>query len=290
MVERAASDRPVKMLWAAMAMAGCLGIAAVAWPGIEGLDQPLRIAAYIIALIYWLKISGDHPKGSTMRTAWLLLAWSSGVSIVRHAFAWANYFAKWPVSIRSFGQFPTMIALALLIVGLFAIWFGFAAIGLGVRFRRSDPIWIAVIGILAFVPYLFSWRAVSGYAIIYPLVSLSPLLLAVPLLIALLLHRIEQEMGGGQLATSLRLIVAFLLMRLVALTMNSPALASFTVSKILVGVSGWTSIWFFALAAAYRWRLTLSVRELTYRYQTDPEAELAGLVLLAKNQQDVARK
>jgi hypothetical protein len=290
MIERQPSDRLMKALWAATALAGCLGIASVAWHGVNVLDQLLKVVAYAIALVYWLKISGDHPKGSTMRTAWLLLAWSSGISIVRHAFEWAVYFTNWPLSIRSFVQFPTMIALALLIGGLFAIWFGFAAIGLGVRFRRSDPIWIAVMAILAFVPYLFSWRAVPGYSVIHPLVSLSPLLLAVPVLIALLLHRIEQEMGGGQLATSLRLIVASLLMRLVALTMNSPALASFKVSQVIVGVSAWTSIWFFTLAAAYRWRLTLSIRELTSRYQTDPETELAGLVLLAENQQDAARR
>jgi hypothetical protein len=290
MSELEASDRLVKLLWAATAVAGCLGIADVAWAGIEVLNRPLKVVAYTIALVYWLKISGDHPKGSAMRTAWLLLAWSSGISILRHAFEWAGYFANWPLSIRSFTHFPTMLALALLIGGLFEIWFGFAAIGLSVRFRRSDPIWIAVMTILAFVPYLFSWHRGLGYSVIRPLVSLSPPLLAVPILIALLLHRIEQEMGGGQLAISLRLFVASLLMRLVALTMNSPALASFKVSQVIVGVSAWTSIWFFTLAAAYRWRLTLSIRELTRRYKTDPETELAGLVLLAENQQDAGRK
>lgn len=283
-------NRQLKILWTATAAAGALGVASVAWPAVEVLDQPLKVLAYAIALGYWVKIAGDHPKGSTMRTAWLLLAWSSGVSIVRHAFYSIIYFTHWPLSVTSFGQIPIVVALILLIGGLLAIWFGFAAIGLGMRFKSSDVVWIAVMAVLAFVPYLFSWRAETSYAVIRPIISLSPLLLAVPALLGLLLHRIEQEMAGGQLATSLRLIVSFLMLRLIALTVNSPALASFTISQVIVALSGWTSIWFFTLAAAYRWSLTISIRELSSRYQANPENELAGLVLLAETQRQSSLK
>ena len=283
-------NRQLKILWMATAAAGALGIASVAWPGLSVFDQPLKVLAYAIALVYWLKISADHPPGSIMRTAWLLLAWSSAVSIVRHGFQSIVYFTHWPLTITSFSGIPIVLALFLLIGGLLAIWFGFAAIGLGVRFKFSDLIWIAAMAAFAFVPYLFSWRAHSSYALIRPIISLSPLLLAVPALLGLLLHRIEQDMAGGQLATSLRLIVAFLVLRLIALTVNAPALAPFTTSQLTVAASSWTSIWFFTLAAAYRWRLTLSIRELSSRYQADPESELAGLVLLAENQQQGAAK
>ena len=278
------------MLWFATAASTVLGIAAVAWPRIGVLDQPLKIVAYAVALVYWLKISGDHPKGSTMRTAWLLLAWSSAISIVRHSFESADYFTNSRFTFSNFVQIPIVLALILLTAALLAIWFGFAAIGLGSRFKFSDLVWIGILAILAFVPYLFSWRAQSSDALILPIMSLSPLLLTIPALLALLLHRIEQEMGGGQLATSLRLIVTFLLSRLIALAVNSPALSSFVTSQVIVNATAWASIWFFTLAAAYRWRLTLSIRELTSRYQTDPEAELAGLVLLAEIQQQNARK
>jgi hypothetical protein len=280
MLESNALKKPVTVLWEAAALAGCLGAAAEVWPRLQVLNHPLKLVAYAVALVYWMKISSDHPKGSTMRAAWLLLGWSSFISIVRHAFEWMIYFANWPLSISSFRQIPTVLALVLLTAGLFAIWFGFAAIGLGIRFRISDLIWIAAI--LAFVPYLFSWRenmvdARSSYAFIRDLQSLSPMLLAAPALIALLLHRIEQEMAGGQLATSLRLVVAFLVLRLVAmLIMISPAL-NLTTPRIIGGAAGWSSIWLFTLAAAYRWRLTLSVRELTRRYQANPETARAGL-------------
>jgi hypothetical protein len=274
-------NQPVTFLWTTAALAGCLGAAAIVWPDLQVLNHPLKLIAYTIGLIYWLKISSDHPKGSTMRAAWLLLAWSSAISIIRHAFEWMIYFANWPLTISSFRQIPTVLALVFLTAGLFAIWFGFAAIGLGIRFRISDLIWIAAI--LAFVPYLFSWRenmvdAHSSYAFIRDLQSLSPVLLAAPALIALLLHRIEQEMAGGQLATSLRLVVAFLVLRLVAmLIMISPGLANSATLQMIGGAAGWIAIWLFTLAAAYRWRLTLSVRELTRRYQANPETELAGL-------------
>lgn len=276
-------NRPITTLWIATALAGCGGIAAVAWPRVEALDQPLKVVAYAIALVYWLKISGDHPKGSTMRTAWLLLAWSSALSIVRHGFESARYLTD-SLATSSFVDVPIVLALVLLIGGLFAIWVGFAGIGLGVHFRASDLVWITVMCVLAFVPYFLSWHS-RAYALVRPVLSLSPVLLAVPALVALLLHRIEQEMAGGQLATSLRLIVAFLVMRLIALTANAPALASFTTPAVITGVAGWTSIWFFTLAAAYRWRLTLAVRDLTSRYRADPDTELAGLMLLAESRQ-----
>ena len=274
-------NKPVTFLWIAAALAGCLGAAAVVWSPLGGLNHPLKLIAYTVGLIYWLKISSDHPKGSTMRAAWLLLAWSSAISIVRHAFEGMIYYSNWPLTISSFRQIPTVLALVLLTAGLFAIWFGFAAIGLGIRFRVSDLVWIAAI--LAFVPYLFSWRenmvdARSSYAFIRDLQSLSPVLLAAPALIALLLHRIEQEMAGGQLATSLRLVVAFLVLRLVAMLINiSPSLAKLPALQMIGGAAGWIAIWLFTLAAAYRWRLTLSARELSRRYQANPRTELAGL-------------
>ena len=97
-------------------------------------------------------------------------------------------------------------------------------------------------------------------------------------------------MAGGQLATSLRLIVVFLVIRLIALAANSPDIASPVASQVIVRASGWSSIWFFALAAAYRWRVTLAIRELTSRYEADPQTELAGLRQLAEAQQQNVRK
>jgi hypothetical protein len=270
-------SRQIKLLWAATALAGFVGSGAFFWPKLEVLDQPFKLAAYAVALIYWLKIAADHPKGSTMRTAWLLLAWSSAISIVRHAYEWVIYFTNMPLNIGSLKQIPTVVALVLLTAGLFAIWFGFAAIGLGIRFRTSDLVWVAATAVLAYLPYLFSWGADSSYALIRPLQSLSPMLLAVPALIALLLHRIEQEMAGGQLAAFLRLTVAFLVLRLIRLILISPSMAQRPTAMLIGTATGWFSIWLFTLAAAYRWRFTLSVRELTRRYQADPQAELAGL-------------
>ena len=288
-------NRPINRLWLAAGLVGFLGAAVLFSPRLEALDHVLKLIAYSVALVYWVKISGDHPKGSTMRVAWLLLAWSSAISIVRHAFEWMIYFADWPLSISSFRQIPTVLALVMLTAGLFAIWFGFAAIGLGSRFRTSDLIWIAAI--VAFVPYLYSLRenmadARSPYALIRYLQSLSPVLLAAPALIALLLHRIEQDMRGGQLANSLRLVVAFLVLRLIALLiMLSPGLANLPIQFMIAKAAGWGAIWLFTLAAAYRWRMTLSARELTQRYLADPKTEIAGLSqMLAEIPEETALK
>jgi hypothetical protein len=289
MHEHTAVNRHLKALWVATAASGLLGIAAAAWPGLELLNQPLKILAYAVALYYWIKIAGDHPRGSMMRAAWLLLAASSAVSILRHTLEAVDHVRKNNLVQSNYVQIPILLALILLIGGLFAIWFSFSSIGLGSRFRWSDLAWVAAAAILAAIPYLFSWQTHAS-GLIRPIVSLSPPLLAAPALLTLLLHRIEQEMGGGQLATSLRLIVTFLILRLLALTGNSPAIAEFTASQVVVGAAGWTSIWFFTLAAAYRWRLTVSIRELTFRYQADPRAELEGLLQLAETNQQIIRK
>jgi FtsH-binding integral membrane protein len=130
----------------------------------------------------------------------------------------------------SLRQIPIAVSLILLTAALVAMWSSFTSIGLGLRFRRSDALLLIVI--LALVPSIFSLRenmndARSVYPLIRHLQSSSPLLLAAPALVALVLHRISQEMGSGQLAISLRFLVASLVLRLLALMVAvSPALAS----------------------------------------------------------------
>ena len=184
------------------------------------------------------------------------------MSIVRHGFESARVLYELAPQHQQLRANSDVLALVLLIGGLFAIWFGFAAIGLGIRFRTSDLIWIAVMAILAFVPYLLSWRAVDAYALIRQLLSLSPVLLAVPALIALLLHRIEQEMARRPACDFAPAGCGFSGDAIDRADRQFAGVAH--PSQISAGHrrgAGWTSIWFFTLAAAYRWRLTLSVRE-----------------------------
>jgi len=253
---------------------------------LQNLNQPLFIVCYAFALYYWLKIAADHPRGSTMRIAWLLLAWSSAISIVRHTFEWTGYLSGFNrtmlTTLASLRQIPTVLALVFLTAGLIAMWSSFSAIGLGVRFRRTDLLWVAVI--VAFVPLTLSVRenladARSAYPLIRHLQSASPILLAAPALVGIVLHRIRQEMGGGQLATSLRFMLAFLVVRLAVLLVgNLPIRDEFPSLLIATQAASWAAPWLFPIAAVKRWNLTVSADALAERYENNPEREIAVLL------------
>jgi hypothetical protein len=249
------------------------------------MDQVLYVAAYSFALYFWLKILADHAPDSTMRLAWIMMSWSSAFSILRHGFEFTAYVAGWtrmrPNTLVGLRQIPMVLSLLLLTAGLIAMWSSFAAIGIGLRFRQTDLLWVA--GIIAVVPVILSSRenmqdARSTYALIRRLQSVDPILLAVPALLSVALHRIRQEMGGGQLATSLRLLVAFLVLRLVAMLAGTSRLyGDFPVLSVIALTLGWAAPWLFPLSALQRWNLTVSAREMEQRYESNPSQEVASL-------------
>jgi hypothetical protein len=97
------------------------------------------------------------------------------------------------------------------------------------------------------------------------------------------LYRICQEMGGGQLAIALRLMVAFLVVRLfVLLLLHVPAIENIPTILALVQAAGWSAPWLFPLAAVKRWNLTISVDALIERYETNQDEEIAGLIRSTK--------
>jgi hypothetical protein len=77
-------------------------------------------------------------------------------------------------------------------------------------------------------------------------------LLAVPVIVALGLHRISRSMAGGRWAVALRWMVAFLLVRLVNLYLGTAlAITSEWIQWSNVGAP-----WLFTMAAMERWSVT----------------------------------
>lgn len=282
----------MKRLWSALILAAIAGTAygyvLTTTPGgalARGLQMSLHLItaiAYAGATVYCAKIAGDYRERSTMKLAWGLIATSAGAAVIRHSFEWLIVAAGWmdnrATTLVSLRQIPIVISLLLLTVGLVAIWSSFTSIGMGLRFRAADLLVLGVI--FAVVPSILSLRgemldAQSAYPVIRYLQSASPLLLAAPAVASLALHRISQEIGGGQLALSLRCMVAFLLVRMLSLLVGLfPAVAAMTV---LSRTLWWSAAWLFCLAIYYRWQLTLCASEAASRYESDPEAELAGV-------------
>lgn len=115
----------------------------------------------------------------------------------------------------------------------------------------------------------------SVFPLVRQLQSFSPLLLAGPALISVVLHRISQELGGGQFAVSLRCLVVFLLMRLVSLFLGLyGGVPGFTVAA---RIAWWSAASMFLLAVLYRWRVTVSAGQLAQRYELNAQAELADV-------------
>ncbi len=258
------------------------------WPpghSILALDQLLYTAAYGFALWLCIRVLSDHAIGSTMRLAWMMMAWSSVFSMVRHTFEFTARTVGWELTrlhtVVSLRQIPIVLALVCLTAGLIAMWASFAALGMGVRFKWMDFLWAALI--LTFVPFIINSHenmldAHSAWALIRHLQSASPVLLAVPALLAVVLHRIRQEMGGGQLAVVFRLLIAFLLLRLIALSASVTAMhVEFPVLAAIGEASGAAAVWLFPMAALRRWQMTVSASELARRYESDPGAELEQL-------------
>jgi hypothetical protein len=295
---------PLWILLTAAAAAGTVYGALLAWHRGSAAVRPLQMllhlaaaAAYLNAAYVCRKITEDHREGTRMRLAWGLITASAGMAVLRHFFEWLVLVTGWIdtrlTTLVSLRQIPIVLSLVLLTAGLVAMWSSFAAVGMGVRFRLSDGALLA--GILAFVPAVLSLRegmhdARSAYAWIRSLQAASPVLLAAPALVAVVLHRIRQEMGGGEMSASMRYLAAFLVVRLVSLWLG--LLPDAPAATVLSRTLWWAAPWLFLLAVWRRWQVTVFAAQLAERYEEDPEAELRGVtrVLRARGQAAAVRR
>lgn len=250
------------------------------------LYEPLHVVAYVLIFHFCRKISSDHRDASTMRLAWLLMAASCATSVVRHGFEWTTYLLGWHntellTTVVSLRQIPTVLAMSLMTASLVAMWSSFAAIGLGVRFRWRDGLFALIV--LALMAADLGqrgnmWDVNSEYPLMRQLQELSPVMIALPALLGLVLQRISEEMRGGEFAQFLRFLVWSLLLRLASLlTTFSPSLRVIWVVAVVGTAAFWAAPWLLALAVVRRWRLTESLDQLAEVYDRDPAEGFAIL-------------
>ena len=227
----------------------------------------IKLLAYVAALAYCLRIRADHPHPARMRRAWSWLAASSGLSVLRHAFELAGYLAGWELDRMSWRQILIVLALLALTWGLVELAAAFRAVGFGLHWRNLDWLWLAAIVLLA-VPVVLNrdrlGDANSSVAAMRYLQYLSSVLLAVPAVLALGLHRISVEMTGGKWATALQWMVAFLLTRLVCLCLLTAVPDSWLAMTLL----GTAAPWMFVLATAERWSVTRAAERMSQQIFT----------------------
>lgn len=246
--------------------------------------QSLNVIAYSITFLLCWRIRKDHHSPSTMRLAWTLMAASSAVAILRHLFEGVMYAGRWnvghPNGVMGLRQIPIVISLLLLTMGLAAMWRSYASIGLGLRFRAIDlfiAVALAGIGWKIWMLRDLMNDAHSIYPFIRVLQSASPAILLIPALLGLVLHRISQEMGKGQLSQSLTLLVLFLSFRMCGLLAGlSPVLSPYAGMPAMSAFFG--ASWLFALAVFHRLQMTVSVEGMVRRYDADPRGALRQLI------------
>lgn len=196
-----------------------------------------------------------------MRMAWNLMGASAILSMARHLYESVAELLNWELTARSWRQIVIVAALLTLTWGLLELGRAFRDAGLAPRWKRVDWLWLLLLVALA-VPVVVNrdrmGDSTSTIAAMRYLQFLSSLLLAVPAMVALGLHRISREMTGGRWAVALRWMVAFLLLRLVNLC----------ISTSTTGWAEWlqwpnlAAPWLFTMATVERWSVTRAAERM----------------------------
>jgi hypothetical protein len=155
-----------------------------------------------------------------------------------------------------------------ILFGMLALWRGFHELGLGFRIRSSD--YAVMLAVLMLTAWIFHYREFlvqsrSPYVSAAFLQQFGLVILACGASVSLVQYRFAAQMNGGVLASSLKWLVCFLVMRtvLVALGTWNDATVSSRPLQITLGFCWEVVPWIFALAVSSRARLTSIVaREL----------------------------
>jgi hypothetical protein len=232
------------------------------------------ILAYVLALWFSLAIRKDHAAGSAMRWSWLLIASGCAIALIRFSFE-LTFTLLNPASAASpvigLRQIPNAAGSLAVLAGLVVMRFGFSSFRMGTELRWIHKAAIAVSIIL--LPLVIVLRAnLPDGRSIYPPIRLlqtaDALLILASAIAGVLLHRISEQIGAGEMATALRYLVLYLILRPLAFVLRFVLadLAPPSMILLLVGFSGALQ-WLFAIAIFYRWRVTQHLSELAKRYQ-----------------------
>lgn len=231
---------------------------------------------YAMGTMVARRISRTHAPRSQMRWAWNLMAGSAAAAAARHVFqivGWA--LGAWDDPrvqvVGGFRQVPIVLSLLLLVASLICMWLRFRTVGIGRHLQWTDI--LLILSGLSLIPLILSRYAVIGDAAAILSVArylqyATPFLIILSATLGVLLYRVSEQMGGGEFSKCLRVMTAFLFLRLVGhlLIVFPGAIAGLAVEipRRLI----WSSVdGIFVLALAYRWEIRRLADEAIARYQ-----------------------
>jgi hypothetical protein len=244
---------------------------------IEGaITTSFLIWAYLFAMALNLEIAGEYKDALWLRISWLALAANAGISVIRIIIEsrvfdlfWEGYRNGYVFGLLQ--HIAIVPANACLLLGLLAMGWSYHKVGLGFRIENRD--YAAIAGLFALISLLFVFRegltqAQSPYSISRYLQLIGLGLLSLSAAASIVLHRMATQMDGGKLATALRLLALYTLMRgVLVLTealkeLDLPEFSGLDRIPVLFFHLGWQAVpWIAALAAAYRAEMTVHAAE-----------------------------
>jgi hypothetical protein len=170
------------------------------------------------------------------------------------------------------------------------MWSAFTTLQLGIRLHAID--WTLIGCIFLLVPTVIWNRQTMGdsgspWTIVRYLQFASPILLAIPSSMGILLYRVSREMGEGRMALTLQCLAGSLALRLSALAAaallgpdgNAAGASPATLVPMVLYVM---AHWVFLLGLVHRRRLSHQTTDLIARYESDQHNQL---ILLAQQTQ-----
>ncbi|HQR34377.1 MAG TPA: hypothetical protein PLK30_16680 [Blastocatellia bacterium] len=276
-----------KLVWAGLT-GEVLLLSALYLPAALGLSGRFRLAeaivmtvsgllAYGIAMLLSLEIAAEYRRSPWARAAWLLLAASAAISLLKRTagtplldFVITDYRIS-PLRGLVDNLLVTPANLCLL-AGLLALWWALHRIGLGFKIELRD--WAAMAGMTALFLTMLIFRkdlsqGNSPYQVSRILQPFSLALLGLASAFGVVLHRYAVQMGDGRLAAVMRWLMLYVVLRgalalgrgllspTQPLLLDSPSDINAWTLEVLWQIVHWAA----AMATACRAQLTVSAAE-----------------------------
>lgn len=232
--------------------------------------------SYGLSALLCRRIAGEHRDSPGMRRAWMALAASACLSLLRHSGLAVISIGPTdgPDSLSAYITTQSFMALSLvfLTAGLFLMWRTFSALELGFPVQPIDiALFVSIVVLAPPIMLSTSFTNPLPYDAMVPVFRYAgAILLSASAVMGILLHRIAVQMRGGELAKALRMLVIFTLGRLLISMLSAiPALRANAVVSILSQVIMQGIPFLFTLAAAYRWQITETARTAVAEREPD---------------------
>lgn len=234
------------------------------------------LLAYTIALLLSLEIAAEYQRSPWSRAAWLLLAASAAISLLKRTSGspLLDFFSTYRFSPMR-GLVDNLLvtpANLCLLAGLLALWWALHRLGLGFKIEPRD--WVAMSGVAALFLTLLIFRkdlsqGNSPYLLSRILQPFGLALLGLASAFGVVLHRYAVQMGDGRLAAVMRWLMLYVLLRgalalgrgilspTQPLLLDSPLNLNEWTLDVLWQVVHWAA----AMAAASRAQLTVAAAE-----------------------------